>query len=188
MSTLTSTAEATVIGVNGNVVTVGAAEGSIMKNEVAYVCVGQQRLKAEVLRILGETADLQVFEETQGVRVGDRVEFTGEMLSATLGPGLLGTIYDGLQNPLEALAAQDGFFLRRGRDIEPLDTQHEWAFAPARRSGERLRAGDTLGTVQERRFSHKIMVPFGQPGEVEVTWIQSGHFTLTPPAVSTPCA
>jgi len=181
MSTLTFTNEGVVVGVNGNVVTVEAPEGSIVKNEVGYVCVGDERLKAEVLRILGRSADLQVFEETQGVRVGDRVEFTGQMLSATLGPGLLGMIYDGLQNPLRTLAAQDGFFLRRGRYVDPLDTQHKWAFTPVRRAGERLTAGDVLGTVKERHLVHKIMVPFAEPGEVELTWIHGGSLTVAEP-------
>ncbi len=181
MSTSTYTGEALVTGVNGNVVTLEADEGSIIKNEVAYVCVGEQRLKAEVLRIHGRTADLQVFEETEGVRVGDRVEFSGELLSATLGPGLLGTVYDGLQNPLRTLAELDGFFLRRGRYIDPLDPQHQWAFNPTRRAGEKVRAGDVLGTVKERHITHKIMVPFSEPGDVEVTWIQSGHFTVKEP-------
>ncbi len=181
MNTLTCTSEAAVIGVNGNVVTVEAAEGSIVKNEVAYVCVAEQKLKGEVLRIHGRTADLQVFEETQGVKVGDRVEFTGQLLSVTLGPGLLGTIYDGLQNPLKTLAAKDGFFLRRGRYVEPLDSQQEWVFTPTRQAGEKLKAGDTLGTVLERHFSHKIMVPFAEPGEVEVTWIKGGSFTVDEP-------
>ena len=96
------------------------------------------------------------------------------MLSASLGPGLLGTVYDGLQNPLKTLADRDGFFLRRGRYVEPLDNKHKWAFTPTRRAGERLRAGDPLGTVQERHLTHKIMVPFAEPGEVELTRIQSG--------------
>jgi len=181
MSTQTYTSEALVTGVNGNVVTAEITEGSVVKNEVAYVCVGEERLKAEVLRILGRSADLQVFEETQGVKVGDRVEFSGEMLSVALGPGLLGTIYDGLQNPLKTLADLDGFFLRRGRYIEPLDTQHRWAFTPVRRAGEKLRAGDTLGTVKERHIVHKIMVPFAEPGELELTWIQSGNCTVNEP-------
>jgi len=181
MNMLTSTNEATVIGVNGNVVTVEAAEGSIVKNEVAYVCVANQKLKAEVLRTLGRTADLQVFEETQGVKVGDRVEFTGRLLSATLGPGLLGTVYDGLQNPLKTLAAEDGFFLRRGRYVEPLDSQHKWAFTPVRQAGDKLTAGDVLGTVQELRIAHKIMVPFAEQGELELTWIQGGNFTVDQP-------
>lgn len=178
MSTLTSTNEATIIGVNGNVVTVEAAKGSIVKNEVAYVCLGNRKLKAEVLRTLGRTADLQVFEDTQGTKVGDRVELTGRLLSVTLGPGMLGTIYDGLQNPLKTLALEDGFFLQRGRYVEPLDNQIKWEFTPSRQKGERLKAGDTLGTVQERHITHKIMVPFAEPDEVELTWIQGGLFTV----------
>ena len=121
---------------------------------------------------------MQVFEETQGVKVGDRVELTGHQLSATLGPGLLGTIFDGLQNPLKTLAAEDGFFLRRGRYVEPLDVQNKWTFTPTRRAGDKVKAGDTLGTVRERQITHKIMVPFAEPGEVEVTSIQSGSFTV----------
>ena len=108
---------ASVLGVNGNIVRVELSGGRIMKNEVAFVCVGDERLKAEVLRVNGSEAELQVFEETNGVRFGDRVELSGEMLSVSLGPGLLGTIYDGLQNPLTELAELDGFFLKRGRDV-----------------------------------------------------------------------
>jgi len=81
------------------------------------------------------------------------------MLSATLGPGLLGMVYDGLQNPLKALAQRDGFFLVRGTSVAPLDLTQRWPFVPSRKAGERLRAGDSIGTVQERRFIHKIMLP-----------------------------
>ena len=96
---------ATVVEVRESLVLIEVDEKTpIMKNEVGYVCVGNERLKAEVLRIRGRTADMQVFEDTSGVRVGDRVEMTGEMLSATLGPGLLGHVFDGLQNPLAVLA------------------------------------------------------------------------------------
>src|SRR5207244_3027518 len=116
------------------------------------------RLKGEVLRVQGNRADTQLFEDTQGVRVGDGVEITARMLSATLGPGLLGTVYDGLQNPLEALAKRDGFFLARGRSAAPLEATRRWTFAPSRKPGERLRAGDVLGTVPEHRFAHKVML------------------------------
>src|SRR5215813_3176845 len=98
-----STLEARVIGVTGNIVSI-ESDAPIMKNSVAFVQVGQAQLKGEVLRVQGRSADLQIFEETQGVRVGDRVALTPEMLSATLGPGLLGMVYDGLQNPLQVLA------------------------------------------------------------------------------------
>ena len=109
----TSTPEACVVGVTGNIVSI-ESDAPLMKNSIAFVQTGDASLKGEVLRVQGHRADLQIFEETQGVRVGDRVELTTQMLSATLGPGLLGMIYDGLQNPLEALAQRDGFFLVRG--------------------------------------------------------------------------
>jgi V/A-type H+-transporting ATPase subunit A len=175
-----STPEARVIGVTGNIVSI-ESEAPIMKNSVAFVQVGDAQLKGEVLRVQGRRADLQIFEETQGVRVGDRVALTTEMLSATLGPGLLGMVYDGLQNPLAALAKRDGFFLVRGKSVAPLDLTQRWPFVPSRKAGERLRAGDSIGTVQERRFIHKIMLPFGEPGEVELASIQSGEFTVNEP-------
>ena len=175
-----STPEARVIGVIGNIVSI-ESDAPIMKNSVAFVQVGDAQLKGEVLRVQGRRADLQIFEETQGVRVGDRVALTTEMLSATLGPGLLGMVYDGLQNPLKALAQRDGFFLVRGTSVAPLDLTQRWPFVPSRKAGERLRAGDSIGTVQERRFIHKIMLPFGEPGEVELASIQSGEFTVNEP-------
>ena len=176
----TSTPEARVAAVTGNIVSIECA-APIMKNSIAFVRVGDARLKGEVLRVQGRRADAQIFEETQGMRVGDGVEITAEMLSATLGPGLLGMVYDGLQNPLEALAERDGFFLSRGKAIAPLDRSRRWTFVPSRRPGERLRAGDVIGSVAEHRFTHKIMVPFGEPGEVELGSIQGGEFTVDDP-------
>lgn len=159
----------------------------IMKNEVVYICPTrkedgrQERLKAEVLRINGNTADAQVFENTIGVAVGDPVEQSQEMLSVSLGPGLLGQVYDGLQNPLESLASEYGYFLPRGVDSEALDRNQKWSFVPSVRNGEKLVAGAVLGTVQEGRYTHKIMIPFDEPGEVEVTWIQEGNVTIEDP-------
>lgn len=156
----------------------------ILKNEVVYVCPRrldgdrQARLKAEVLRVQGNTADAQVFESTRGVGVGDLVEQTGQLLSVSLGPGLLSQVYDGLQNPLAGLAAGYGTFLPRGATVVPLDPDKKWSFQPTARMGDTLRAGDVIGTVQEGRFSHKIMVPFDQPGEVRLDWIQQGSFTV----------
>src|SRR5271165_5038376 len=123
----TSTPEARVAAVTGNIVSIECA-APIMKNSIAFVRVGDARLKGEVLRVQGRRADAQIFEETQGVRVGAEVTMTQEMLSATLGPGLLGMIYDGLQNPLEALAKRDGFFLVRGESVAPLDPTQKWPF------------------------------------------------------------
>jgi len=176
-----STPETRVVGATGNIVKV-ESDAPIMKNSIAFVHVGDARLKGEVLRVQGRNADLQIFEETQGVRSGDVVELTTQMLSATLGPGLLGMVYDGLQNPLAALAKRDGFFLKRGKSVAPLDpATQKWPFVPGRKAGQRVHAGDAIGTVQERRFVHKIMVPFGEPGEVEIIWIQQGEFTVNEP-------
>ncbi len=170
-------ARARVLGVNGNIVRIEVDSGAIMKNEVAFVRVGEERLKSEVLRVYGNIADLQVFEETDGVRYGDAVELTGQMLSLTLGPGMLGVIYDGLQNPLVNLAKQDGFFLKRGRDVYPLDSRQSWDFEPNKRAGDRVFAGDTLGSVSEKNIRHRIMVPFDLVGSAEVVSIESGSHT-----------
>lgn len=156
----------------------------ILKNEVIYICPRrldgdrQERLKAEVLRVNGTRADAQVFESTRGVGVGDPVEQTGELLSVRLGPGLLTQVYDGLQNPLAGLAAGYGTFLPRGAEVAALDPDKTWSFQPTARMGDTLRAGDGIGTVQEGRFSHKIMVPFDLPGDVRLEWIQQGSFTV----------
>lgn len=148
-----------VAGVNGNLVTV-AFEGAISKNEVAYVHVGDTRLKGEVIRINGNKASMQVYEMTNGIQVGDKVEFTGEMMSVELGPGLLTQIYDGLQNPLPALAEKCGFFLQRGVYMDPIPNK-DWEFTSVVAVGDVVRPGDTIGTVPEGIFTHKIMVPFG---------------------------
>ena len=180
MSTPISVPEARVVGVTGNIVSVASA-APIMKNSIAFVHVGGARLKGEVLRVQGRRADAQIFEETQGIRVGDEVEITSEMLSATLGPGLLGMVYDGLQNPLNALAERDGFFLARGKTVASLDPTRRWSFVPSRKTGERLHAGDVIGSVAEHRFTHKIMIPFAEAGDVELISIQKGEFTVNEP-------
>ena len=181
MNNSTQTGEAQVTAVNGNIVSVTVRDGMIVKNEVAYVCTGEERLKSEVLRVFGREADLQVFEDTHGVKVGDRVELTHQLLHATLGPGLLGSVFDGLQNPLETLAQRDGTFLQRGRYVDAIDRNHKWSFVPKRRAGDRLRAGDVLGTVQERAIEHHIRAPFEVTGRVELTWIQGGTFSIDEP-------
>jgi V/A-type H+-transporting ATPase subunit A len=181
---------ARVVAVQEALVTIEVAESHsrpLTKNEVVYICPQRQtaghpeKLKAEVLRVRGREADAQVFESTVGVGIGDPVEQTGQLLSVTLGPGLLGQIYDGLQNPLENLAVAYGNFLPRGVYCEALDLDKKWTFTPTVRIGDRLKAGDTIGTVQEGRYTHKIMVPFDQNGEVKLTWIQQGNFTVDTP-------
>ena len=158
------------------------ASGQLMKNEVVFVCPRrrgpdgrQERLKGEVLRVRGRRADVQVFESTNGVSINDPVEQTGEMLSLDLGPGLLGQVFDGLQNPLEDIALAHGVFLPRGVELPALDRRRRWSFVPQVQTGHRLRAGDTLGLVQEGAVRHRIMVPFDEPGQVEVAWIQEGN-------------
>ncbi|PKM13414.1 MAG: V-type ATP synthase subunit A [Gammaproteobacteria bacterium HGW-Gammaproteobacteria-3] len=181
---------ARVIAVQDDLVTIETLPGSdkpLTQNEVVYILPTrsevrhQERLKAEVLRIHGIRADAQVYESTLGVAVGDPVVQSGELLSVELGPGLLGQVYDGLQNPLALLASEFGYFLPRGVDFPALDPNAKWAFTPCVQTGAKLYAGSVLGTVQERRFSHKIMVPFAIQKEVEVSWIQEGNVTVDEP-------
>ena len=172
---------APIVAVKESLVTIDVSNTRVMKNEVGHVLLGEQRLKAEVLRVQNQVADLQVFEDTSGVKVGDEVELSGAMLSVTLAPGLLGTVYDGLQNPLGLLAQEYGFLLPRGEEVEPVDTEKRWDFTPTVASGETLEAGQVLGTTPEGLFDHKIMVPFDEPGPVEVTWVARGTFTNDEP-------
>jgi V/A-type H+-transporting ATPase subunit A len=160
-------ATGTISGVNGNLIRVDF-EGAVGQNEVAFAKIGDTALMAEVVRIRGRSADLQVFEDTTGLAVGNPVTFTGRLLSVQLGPGLLGQIYDGLQNPLPRLAEQCGFFLQRGTYLEALDPKTAWPFTPVARPGDRVSAGDTLGTVPEGIFKHRIMAPFDLAGSAVV--------------------
>jgi len=156
-----------ITGINGNLLRV-AFSSPVSQNEVGYARVGNLGLKAEVIRIRGTTAELQVFEDTSDLKVGDAVEFAGELLSVELGPGLLGSIYDGLQNPLPQLAEQSGFFLQRGQYLQALDRARRWDFAPAVKPGASVQAADTLGVVPEGIFKHRIMVPFRLAGTLTV--------------------
>jgi V/A-type H+-transporting ATPase subunit A len=162
-----------VVGVNGNLVT-AEFEQPVKQNEVTYVCVGEFRLKSELIRVRGRHAEMQVFEDTTGLKAGDPVEFTGELLSAELGPGLLGRVFDGLQNPLPQLAEACGFFLQRGRYLDSLDRKRHWPFTPRVAEGASVQPGDTLGTIPEGIFQHRIMVPFGLHGPLTVSWIARG--------------
>jgi V/A-type H+-transporting ATPase subunit A len=170
---------ATVVAVKESFVTVDVSQTPVMKNEVGYVVVGEDRLKAEVLRVQGDLADMQVFEETNGARVGDRVELTGEMLSVSLGPGLLGQVFDGLQVPLGKLAREHGFFLKRGAAMPAVDPQRKWEFEPRAKAGDKLVAGQTFGVTREGPFEHKLMVPFEEQGPVELTWVHRGPATVS---------
>jgi len=167
-----------IVGVNGNMLTV-AFEGAISQNEVGYACLGELRLMCEVVRVRGRLADMQVFEDTTDLGVGDTVEFTGEMLSAELGPGLLTQIFDGLQNPLPRLAEQCGFFLQRGVYLDALPRDRKWAFTPKAAVGATLTAGETLGIVPEGIFEHRIMVPFRFDGTYTIASLAgAGEYTV----------
>lgn len=147
-----------VTGVNGNLVSARFL-GSVRKNEVGFVKIGNDRLKGEVIRISGDAVSMQIYEMTNGIQVGDEVELTGELLSVELGPGLLTQVYDGLQNPLPKLAEQCGFFLERGVYLDPIPDK-EWEFTPCVKPGDAVLAGDAVGSVPEGQFTHLIMAPF----------------------------
>ena len=151
-----------VTGINGNLVKVGF-EGSVRKNEVGYVIVDGKHLKGEVIRINDGVASMQIYEMSNGIKVGDPVEFTGELMSVELGPGLLTQVFDGLQNPLPQLAEQCGFFLERGVYLDPIPDR-DWEFTPCVKVGDAVRPGDAVGSVPEGLFDHKIMVPFNLKG------------------------
>ena len=151
-----------VTGINGNLANV-SFDGAVHKNEVAYILVDGKRLKGEVIRINNGVASMQIYEMSNGIKVGDQVEFTGELMSVELGPGLLTQVFDGLQNPLPDLAEQCGFFLERGVYLDPIPDR-DWEFTPSVAVGDSVEAGDSIGSVPEGLFKHEIMVPFTLKG------------------------
>ncbi len=168
-----------IVGINGNLITV-QFDQPVTQSEVGYARMGDIRLKSEVIRIRGANAELQVFEDTSGLKVGDPVEFSGNLLAVELGPGLLAQVYDGLQNPLPKLAEQCGFFLQRGTYLKALDRETKWEYTPQARRGDEVQAGDTLGTVPEGIFQHRIMVPFRLAGKWKVVdTTPAGSYTVT---------
>lgn len=175
--------KATIIAVKESLITIDVSGTTVSKNEVGHIVLADERLMAEVLRIEGGRADMQVFEDTRGVKVGDEVELSGSMLSVSLGPGMLGQVFDGLQNPLSVLAEAHGFFLPRGADVPSLDQHRKWPFEPLVKPGDKVRAGAVLGKTKEGPFDHKIMAPFDLAGEAQVTWVGKGDFTVADPVV-----
>ena len=181
-----------IVAVNGNMITV-AFDGAVAQNEVGYAICGDKKLMAEIVRVRGTRCDMQVFDATTDLMVDDRVEFSGELLAAELGPGMLAQVYDGLQNPLADLAAEAskiskdaGFFLQRGMYIPGLPRDKKWDFHPLAKPGDRVMAGDFLGWVTEGIFDdktmpgHKIMVPFALRGVYTVkTVAPAGDYTVT---------
>ena len=167
-----------VVAVNGNMISV-KFDGDVALNEVGYVEVAGKSLKSEVIRIRGGQAQLQVFEMTKGISTGDEVVFTKELLSVELGPGLMGQVFDGLQNPLPQLAEKAGYFLERGIYLDPVPDDTQWDFTPIAKVGDVVRRGDFIGSVPEGTFSHKIMVPFGFYGTYTVKSVaEAGNYKL----------
>ncbi len=151
----------------------------VMQNEVAYILHGSERLKSEIIRVRGNLAEMQVYEATGGLKIGEEVEFTGNLLSVELGPGMLGQIFDGLQNPLPEIAQQCGFFLKRGVYLDSLSDALTWDFTPLVKAGDSVRPGDKIGFVVEKIFKHYCMVPFSLQGNFEVVSIEeAGKFTI----------
>jgi V/A-type H+-transporting ATPase subunit A len=143
-------------GIISNLVIV-EVDGPVAQNEIAYIDLDGTKLMAEVIKVIGKNANLQVFESTRGLTVGAEVEFQGHMLEVVLGPGLLQRNLDGLENDLDKM---EGVFLKRGEYTFPLDEEKLWHFIPLAKAGDIVTAGSWLGEVDENFQPHKIMVPF----------------------------
>lgn len=181
-----------IVAVNGNMTTV-AFDGAVAQNEVGYIILGDKRLMAEIVRVRGTVCDMQVFDATTDLMVGDKVEFSGELLAAELGPGMLAQVYDGLQNPLSDLAKEAAkispdaeYFLQRGIYLPGLPRDKKWDWHPTAKVGDRVSAGDVLGWVTEGIFDnktmpgHKIMVPFTFRGAFTIKELANeGDYTVT---------
>ncbi|AGT64287.1 V-type ATP synthase subunit A [Chlamydia trachomatis] len=177
VATSKQTTQGYVVEAYGNLLRVHV-DGHVRQGEVAYVSVDNTWLKAEIIEVIGDEVKIQVFEETQGISRGALVTFSGHLLEAELGPGLLQGIFDGLQNRLEILA-DTSLFLRRGEYVNAICRETVWAYTQKASVGSVLSRGDVLGTVKEGRFDHKIMVPFSCFEEVTITWvISSGNYTV----------
>ncbi len=151
-------------GIISNIVIV-KADGPVGQNEICHVWTGDTKMMAEVIKVIGDSAYVQVFDSTRGLKIGDRVEFEGHMLEVTLAPGLLSRNYDGLQNDLEKM---EGLFIARGSITDPVDFEAEWDFTPLAKAGDKVSAASWLGEVKEQWVSHKIMVPFTMTGNYTV--------------------
>ena len=164
-----------VTGIVSNLVTV-EVDGPVSQNELCFITVGDTRLMAEVIKVNGNKAAVQVFESTRGLKNGNSVEFEDRMLEATLGPGLLSSCYDGLQNDLTTMT---GVFLKRGEYTDPLNHEKLWSFTPVAKPGDKVVAADWLGEVKEGWLPHKIMVPFSFKGEYTVkSVVEEGEYNI----------
>jgi len=164
-----------VVSIISNLVLV-RIEGDVFQNEICFIFLGKERLMAEVIKIIGDIAYVQVFESTRGLKPGSKVEFEGHMLEVELGPGLLSKNFDGLQNDLDKM---DGVFLKRGQYTPALEDDKKWSFTPLAKVGDKVIAGDWLGNVKENWLDHKIMVPFKFEGEYTVESVaKEGEYTI----------
>lgn len=164
-----------VTGIVSNLVTV-EVDGPVAENELCYITLGGTKLMAEVIKVKGKNASVQVFESTRGLKNGDSVEFEGKMLEISLGPGLLSSVYDGLQNNLTTM---EGVFLKRGEYTAPLDNTKLWDFTPIVNPGDKVVAADWLGEVKEGWLPHKIMVPFSFKGTYTVkSIVAAGQYNI----------
>ena len=163
-------------GIISNIV-IAKVDGPVGQNEICHVYCGDIRMMAEVIKVIGDEAYVQVYDSTRGLKIGDKVEFEGHMLEATLAPGLLSRNYDGLQNDLEKM---DGLFINRGSITDPIDFDAKWDFAPLAKAGDKVTAGDWLGEVKEQWVMHKIMVPFVMQGNYTVkSVVAKGTYKVT---------
>lgn len=154
-------------------------EGNVRQGEIAMVEIGGISVKGEVIEIAGDVAKLQVFEDILGIELDSKVAFTGHLLEAELGPGLISAIFDGLQSPLERVADASGLFLQRGVHLPSLDRQKHWDYQPVAKVGDVLERGDTVGSTMEGRFHHLIMLPFSMRGKHTISWtIDAGSYTI----------
>ena len=163
-------------GIISNIV-IAKVDGAVAQNEICHVYCGDTRMMAEVIKVIGDEAYVQVYDSTRGLKIGDKVEFEGHMLEATLAPGLLSRNYDGLQNDLEKM---DGLFINRGSITDPIDFDAKWDFKPLAKAGDKVTAGDWLGEVKEQWVMHKIMVPFVMQGAYTVkSVVEAGEYKVT---------
>ena len=163
-------------GIISNIVIV-KADGPVAQNEICYVWTGDTKMMAEVIKVIGDDAYVQVYDSTRGLKIGDRVEFEDHMLEATLAPGLLSRNYDGLQNDLEKM---DSLFIERGSITDPIDFDKTWEFTPLAKAGDKVSAASWLGEVKEQWIPHKIMVPFTMTGSYTVKSVAAaGSYKVT---------
>ena len=166
----------TVKGIISNLVTI-EVDGPVSQNEICFIDLAGTKLMAEVIKVTGKNAFVQVYESTRGLKVGNTAEFEGHMLQVTLGPGILSSNYDGLQNDLETM---EGVFLTRGEYTNPLDMERVWDFVPEAKEGDSVSAASWLGEVKEGWLPHKIMVPFTMTGQYKVKSVAAkGGYRVT---------